>query len=524
MKTINPAGAYCFFSGLRYNQAVWFIIPEDIPGGVVMAGRIVRRHVAVVLLWVFISVTVAAAEKPVPSLAALRQKIDTYLKSSALSQSRAGIKIVSLKTGETLYSRDNKLLFHPASTLKLFTTATALKKLGGAFRLRTVVYADSQDINEGTLRGNLYLKGFADPQLSTNTLSWIAGQLRSRGIERVDGGLVCDETYLDNWYYGKGWMWDDASSVHYAPIGGLSVNNNCVVVRVSPGSGVGEAPSVVLEPQISYVTIKNTAITVESQSNGTLKVERRWRERENVIAVTGEINIRQPEKTFTIDVTQPALYTCLLFYDILAANKIAVSGKVEINAVANGVAEFLSYTSAPLYEIIKVINKKSNNLYAELLLKTLGAELQAPPGTAGKGVTEIKAFLRQLGIDGTSLEIVDGSGVSRYNLISPGQLVDLLVGIYRDEDLREAFIDSLAIAGVDGTLKGRMRHTPAEGGVRAKTGSMTGVSAIAGYAATQDTEPVVFSIMIENFVVDQGVITDIQDRILVLISSFSRNR
>jgi PBP4 family serine-type D-alanyl-D-alanine carboxypeptidase len=477
---------------------------------------------------VFISVSVVTAvvtaEQPESSLVTLRQKIDTYLKSSALSQSRAGIKIVSLKTGQTIYSRDNKLLFHPASTLKLFTTGTALKKLGGGFRSRTAVYADSQDITEGTLRGNLYLKGFADPQLSTDALSWIAGQLRSRGIGRVSGDLVCDETYLDNWYYGKGWMWDDASSVHYAPIGGLSVNNNCVVVGVSPGSGVGEAPVVILEPQISYVTIKNTAFTVDSQTGSTLKVERRWREREDMIAVTGGVSIGQPERTFTIDITQPARYTCQLFSDILAANNIGIEGKIEIGVVADGSAEFLSYASTPLFEIIKDINKKSNNLYAELLLKTLGAELQAPPGTAGKGIAEVKAFLRQLGIDGTTLEIVDGSGVSRYNLISPDQLADLLVGIYRDEDLREAFIGSLAIAGVDGTLKGRMRHTQAEGRVRAKTGSMSGVSAIAGYAATQDAEPVVFSIMIEHFVIDPGVITDIQDRIIVLISSFSRNR
>jgi PBP4 family serine-type D-alanyl-D-alanine carboxypeptidase len=435
-----------------------------------------------------------------------------------------GIIIVSLKTGEVIYSRDSKLLFHPASTLKLFTTGAALLSLGGGFRFKTAVYADSPDVNEGTLRGNLYLKGFADPQLTTDDLSWMAGQLRARGIERVSGDLVCDETYLDDWYYGKGWMWDDASSVHYAPIGGLTVNSNCVAVRVRPGSGAGEPPIVTLEPQVSYVTIKNTAVTVNPQNGNALKAERRWRQRENVIAVTGSVGIGQPEKAFVIEVTSPASYACRLFSEVLAAGKIDIAGKIEYGAVPAENAELLVRPSGTLSGIIREINKKSINLYAELLLKTLGAELQSPPGTAAKGVGEVKAALKGLGIDVSTVEIVDGSGVSRYNLISPGNLVELLQAVYRNEALRETFIESLSIAGVDGTLKLRMRNTAAEGRVKAKTGSMAGVSAIAGYTATQDGEAVAFSIMIQNFIVDPGYITDIEDRILVLLSSFSRNR
>lgn len=488
-----------------------------------MTGRFVR-HAALALLWVFITVSVVTAGQPSPAVRGLRQEIDTYLKSSALSQSHVGIKIVSLKTGEVLYARDDKLLFQPASTLKLFTTSAALSELGAGFRFKTVVYGDSPDVRDGTLSGNLYLKGFADPQLTTDSLTWIARQLKARSVERVTGDLVCDETYLDDWYYGKGWMWDDASSSSFAPIGGLTVNSNCVAVRVRPGLSEGEPAVVTPEPQTSYVAINNTAITRASDAGSSLKVERKWRERENVITVTGNVNIGQPEKTFVLEVTQPAHYTCQLFSEILAANKIDISGKIKYGAVPDDSTELIRFSSAPLSEIIKEINKKSINLYAELLMKTLGAELQPPQGTADKGIAGIKTFLRHIGIDTAAIEIVDGSGVSSYNLISPDQLAGLLSGIYRSGELRETFMESLSIAGVDGTLKSRMRKTLAEGRVRAKTGAHTGVSTIAGYTVTQDGEAVAFSIMIEGFLVEKAYITDIEDRILVLISSFSRNR
>ncbi|KWT75013.1 D-alanyl-D-alanine carboxypeptidase/D-alanyl-D-alanine endopeptidase [Candidatus Magnetominusculus xianensis] len=488
-----------------------------------MKGRFVR-HAAAAMLIVIISVSTAVAEPAAPAVLKLRHKIDTYLESPALSQSHVGIKVVSLKTGEVLYTRGNKLLFHPASTLKLFTTSAALTRLGAGFRFKTTVSADSPDIAEGTLHANLYLKGFADPLLTTDDLSWMAVELKARGIERVTGDLVCDETYLDNNYYGRGWMREDYSSCHYAPIGGLTVNNNCVVVRVRPGSGAGEPPAVTLEPQIPYITIKNTAfslITADEQNGSTLNVIRDWHEPDNVITVTGDIAIDQPEQTFTVTLTPPVPYACRLFSDILAAHKIEVAGKIRYGAVPDEYTELTSYASAPLSEIIKDINKQSINLYSELLMKTLGAELQSPPGTAAKGIAEIKAFIKQIGMDADSVEIADGSGVSRYNLISPDHLVGLLSAV---SDLSEPFIESLSIAGVDGTLQFRMRSTPAEERLKAKTGSMAGVRTIAGFTATQDGEAVVFSIMIENFVVDPGVITDIQDRILVLISSFSRNR
>ncbi|WP_420263975.1 D-alanyl-D-alanine carboxypeptidase/D-alanyl-D-alanine endopeptidase [Candidatus Magnetominusculus dajiuhuensis] len=485
-----------------------------------MAGHLVR-HAVIALLWVVIAVSTVTAEPAAPAVRALRHEIDTYLKSAALSQSHIGIKITSLKTGEIIYAAFDKHLFHPASTLKLFTTSAALSKLGGGFRFKTVLYADSPDIRDGTLQGNLYLKGFADPRLTTESLSWMAVQLRARGLRRITGDLVCDETYLDNWYYGKGWMWDDASSSHFAPIGGLTANNNCVTVRVSPGSGAGEPLAVTIEPQTSYVTINNTAVTDEAHQ---LHVERRWRERENVINVTGGMAVGQPEQTFVIEITEPAHYTCRLFSEILAANNIGIAEGLHYAAVAEERTELLRYTSAPLSEIIKETNKKSINLYAELLMKTLGAELQSPPGAATKGIGEIKEFLSGIGIDSAALEIADGSGVSDYNLISPGHLVALLMAIYRAPDLRETFIDSLSVAGVDGTLKNRMRHTAAEGRLKAKSGSHTGVRTIAGYTTTPDGEAVAFAIMIENFVVDPVAINDIEDRILVLVSSFSRGR
>ncbi len=457
----------------------------------------------------------------------LRHEINTILQDSSLYQSRTGIKVVSLRTGEVLYAKDSQLLFHPASNMKLLTTAAALAKLGPDFRFKTILCADTSAFVDSTISGNLYLKGFANPDLTTQDLWWMVQQVKMLGVKKITGNLICDESYLDDVYRGRGWMWDDASAWYWAPISALTVNDNCVTVKVKPAANRGDSLQVRLSPPTSYMKITNYGVTVDSSDTTQLrafKVERNWQEQENIVVIEGALTPESPEKEFVIDVMNPALYAGTLLGEILRQENVHFEGEVLKGEVPDTNFVLVEHLSLPLISSIINTNKISDNLSAELILKTLGAEIRGQPGTAEKGLAVIKEFLYEIGVDTTTIELADGSGNSRYNVISPDHVVALLQAMYQDFRVGAEFLASLPIAGVDGRLKNRMKDTPARGKLRAKTGTLRGVSNLSGYTTTADGEPLAFAIMMEHFVVPVSRIRDIQDRIGALLSGFSRER
>jgi D-alanyl-D-alanine carboxypeptidase/D-alanyl-D-alanine-endopeptidase (penicillin-binding protein 4) len=459
------------------------------------------------------------------SIEKLRYQIDAILQDSTLHQTRTGIKVVSLTTGEVLYAKDSQLLFHPASNMKLLTTAAALSKLGPDFRFKTILYADTSSFADSTIFGNLYLKGFANPSLTTQDLWWMVRQLKEMGVTKITGDLICDQSYLDDLYYGAGWMWDDASDRDFAPIGALSVNHNSVTIKVQPASEIGDSLIVQLDPPTSYMKIANYGVTVDSTDTTRLKafkVERKWRERENTVVVEGGLTPQTKQEEFVIEVVEPALYLGTLLAEIMASEHIEFSGNILKEVIPSACVELVKHSSPPLSTLIIHTNKETSNLYAELILKTLGAEIRGNPGTAEKGLSVIKLFFHEFGVDTTSFELADGSGVSRYNVIAPDQIIELLKAVHKDFRVQAEFKASLPIAGVDGTLKNRMKNTPAAGKLRAKTGTLRGVSTLSGYTTTADGEPLAFSMMMEHFVVPTSKIREIQDRIGAVISGFHR--
>jgi D-alanyl-D-alanine carboxypeptidase/D-alanyl-D-alanine-endopeptidase (penicillin-binding protein 4) len=465
-------------------------------------------------------------EKQTNAMFDLQKNIEQVSQDSLLQQTRTGIKVVSLETGETLYDQNSQQLFHPASNMKLLTTATALKRLGPNFKFKTTLYADTSSVSDSILSGNLYLKGFGNPDLSTEDLRSMVQELTSHGISEISGDLICDDTYMDDLYWGSGWMWDDVSDWYWAPICALSVNDNCVEVSVKPGSKVGDSLIVELEPPTQYMKIVNRGVTIDSLDTlqqKAFKAERRWRPAaENTIVVQGGRTIGASERTFVIDVVDAALYTGTLFSELLQEANITFEGQVLKGSVPDTSIVLAENFSPPLTMTIMNTNKISDNLSAELLLKTIGAEVKGVPGTAEKGISVIKKFLNEIGVDSTTYEIVDGSGVSRYNVITPNLIVKLLKAMNADFGIQAEFKTSLPIAGVDGTLQNRMKNSAAESKLRAKTGSLRGVSSLAGYTTTADGELVAFSMIMEHFVVSTSKIRGIQDRIGNLLSSFSR--
>ena len=459
------------------------------------------------------------------SVAFLRAQIDSILQDSVLSQTRVGIQVVAVETGDVLYQRHAQELFHPASNLKLLTTATALEKLGPDFRFQTILLCDSNNVRDSIIKGNLYLKGFGNPDLTDEDLRWMVNELKRQGIREITGHLVCDATYFDSLYWGKGWMWDDTSSPDFAPISALSVNDNCVTVWVQPGEKPGDSLKVWMEPKTSYMKIENDGITVDSTDSVQIeqfKVERKWVHPENTIVIRGGMVAGASPKRYRIEVLNAPLYVGTRLRELMAEAGIALNGSVMIGKTPEHVRALVTHLSPPLTLVVFNTNKISDNLSAEMLLKTLGAEFKGVPGSAEKGTAVVRQFLAEVGVDSNRYAMVDGSGVSRYNVVTPALMVKLLRRMYGDFRVQAEFQASLPIAGVDGTLAKRMVGTPAERKLHAKTGTLRGVSTLSGYTETADGEVLAFSIMMEHFLGKASRIRQVQDRIGAVLSGFTR--
>jgi D-alanyl-D-alanine carboxypeptidase/D-alanyl-D-alanine-endopeptidase (penicillin-binding protein 4) len=452
------------------------------------------------------------------ALADLRKSIENVLADSMFIPARVGIKIASLSDARMLFERNSKVLFHPASNLKLLTAATALHALGKDYKFKTAIYADST-IDGTDLRGNLYIKGFGNPDLSTTDLKWMVGELKDIGLRSIQGDIVGDVSFFDDTFWGKGWMWDDEPSSSEPFITPLSINENSVKVFVRPGERPGDSVRVRFEPETKYVTLANNGVTGSDTATNTIEVTRRFKERLNTVVVTGTLPRSSPELEFELSVWDPTLYALTLFREELEREGIAVQGGLKLGSVQDRAMRLVEHDWRIDSVLIKM-DKISDNLSAENILKVIAAEKRGPPGTSIQGISVVNEFLSSVGIDTTSYLMVDGSGVSHYNLINAETIVELLSKMYGQRGLFGLFEASLPVAGIDGTLEDRMKGTAAEGNVRAKTGTLSGVSSLSGYVHTQDGDVLAFSILMQNFIGSPRSYRDAQDKIVELLAGF----
>jgi PBP4 family serine-type D-alanyl-D-alanine carboxypeptidase len=453
--------------------------------------------------------------------------VEEALQDSLLARSRFGIKVVSAERGDVIFQRDSYLLFHPASNMKLFTTAAFLKLLGPDYRFRTVVAADTLALSDSVLCGNLYVRGSGDPGLTTGDLWAMVQHLKISGVRCIEGDLVLDASRFDDVHFGAGWMWDDASSRSYPPISAFIVNRNTIRVYVCPADSVGAPVDVDVQPATGFITIENNCVTSD-QCDSTLlskfNIERKWKTRENVFVLDGGLAIGTPVLEFEIEIENPIRYFGELMASLLRDAGIELSGEIVESSIPDTFQVLVEHLSPPVQFYIGRTNKDSDNLYAEALLKTLAAECRTTPASARDAIYEVRILLSEFGVDTTSVRFADGSGVSRYNLVTPETVVDFLMACYRDPEIWPEMSASLAVAGRDGTLKNRMLGTAAEGRLRAKTGTMTGVSALSGFTTTAGGETLIFSMMVEHFLSRAAMVRKIQDRIGVLLSEFAGER
>ncbi len=420
--------------------------------------------------------------------------------------------------------------------MKIFTSAFALDKLGPDFQYTTRVFLRGRFEDDTTFAGDVIIRGMGDPTISGRYFDnkvmripedW-ADSLAARKIRVIRGRIIGDDRFFGGDPLGKHWEWDEESYWYSAQVSALSFNDNCVNWYVSP-SRSGQPAKIQLVPNTEYVTVINRITTVVSAAEAK-EIEFMRDRCSNSITATGKIPINAETQVGYVTVENPTLYTATVVKETLQKKGIRVdSGAADIDSLPfytyhdsdSTVIRIAVYRSPKLEEILKVVNKRSQNLFAELLLRTAAA-LSDSQATDRKALETEKEFLKQVGLNTDKMFIMDGSGYSRTNLVTPESIVAVLKFMRRHK-YWDAFYESLPKAGIERTLNHRMKGTPAEGNVRAKTGTLDNVSAISGFAKTADGEEMVFSMICNNFNVDQLEVQKAQDSILVKLASFTRN-
>jgi D-alanyl-D-alanine carboxypeptidase/D-alanyl-D-alanine-endopeptidase (penicillin-binding protein 4) len=464
-----------------------------------------------------------------PALVTLRRDIDATLAQPMLARGYWGVLVKSLKTDETLYALNAGKLMLPASNMKIVTLAAAAEKLGWDYTYDTRVFA-AGPVNDGVLDGDLVVVGSGDPSLvAANGMAdrvfadW-ADRLKQRGIRAIAGRVIGDDNAFEEETLGFGWMWDDLPDEYSAGVGALQYNESAVRVTVAPGPAAGDAAGISITPDGSGLTILSTVVT--TAPGGTASISTHRLPGSMKLELRGSIPVGAAASALNVSIDNPTQFFVSALRTALIANGIDVRGPaVDVDDVRdapaiNRATAIVSYQSPPLSTLAMRLMKISQNQYAETLLKTVGAAPGVVPSVAA-GRTAAQAIFERWGVKADALIQHDGSGLSRYDFVTPEALVAILTHIDRDPRLKEPFRTSLPIAGGEG-LSSRMKGTPAEGNVRAKTGSMTGVRGLSGYVTAADGEPLVFSILANNFEIPAAVVNQTTDAIVVRLASFRR--
>lgn len=470
---------------------------------------------------------------------ALGRYVDEIVGSATLSDAHWGIEVTHAVTGEVLYARNAGKNFVPASNAKIYTAAAGLALLGPGYRYETRLYADAP-VEDGVIDGNLVVRGTGDPTIGgrdqedspTQVFEAWADSLRQLGITYVTGDIIGDDDVIDDTPFGEGWAWDDAPYYYAAELGGLVFSRNTVNVQIR-AQEPGQPGVVAWAPyNTDYVTIVNSTRSIGA--GFPLDEEYGRAPGTNVIHLASRVPAGRIDRE-ALSVSNPTGYFTHVLREALVRGGLAVGGHgVDVDVLSikpdydeDSLRVLTHYASDSLGRIAYHLLKASDNLYAEQVLRTIGAERPVPsedaePGSAEMGRRAANAFFAVAGVDTVRTRLVDGSGLSRMNLITPSGTTALLRHMWNhpDEGVRRTFYQALPVGGQDGTLEYRFRSGPARQNVRAKTGTLTGVSALSGYVTTAGGTPLAFSILANNYTVRTSQVRAAQDRIVQALSAY----
>ena len=489
---------------------------------------------------------------PATTLPELQTKISEILAKPELESAIVGLKVVSLDNGRVLFEENANKLLRPASNMKLYTVATALDRLSPDYRFVTSVYAATRPDASGVVRGNLTIYGRGDPSIAARfnngdymkVIDDLATRIAAAGVKRVEGDLVGDETYFVGPRYGSGWTWEDLTWYYGAEVTPLTVNDNALDLFVKPGPTVGQPALITTGPPDPLLKIINKVVTSAKGIPRELSIHRGLAD--NTITITGSMPIDDRGYSGGIGISHPALLFVYLLRSSLAQRGVVITGKslttgeISQPSLITGVPvtftqgsptpfqnEIATLQSPPFSVIAAQTLKPSQNLYTELILRTLGKMTPAPATMSSLnqtsenlGVEAVKSFLKTVGIRPETLVLDDGSGLSRSDMVTAESTVQLLTFMSKHR-YASVFRDALPIAGVDGTLRNRMRGTAAANNLRAKTGSLSSAASLGGYVTTAAGEKLAFTIMVNNYPRDVEPRSLCIDPIAVLLASFN---
>lgn len=486
-----------------------------------------HRIIALLVTLVFVSpgpLGVTARAQPFTVPIELVPRLDAILADSRLAGAQVSVTVRDAPTGDVLYAHNAAARLIPASNQKLLIAAAAFAILGPEYRFRTAVLTAGR-LQNGVLEGNLYLKGTGDPTMLASRYADLAGALAARGIRSVRGRLVADDSWFDDVRLGPDWSWDDEAFAFAAQVSALTVapdedfDAGTVIVDVHPGLAEGTPGRVILTPATQYLKIINRVKTGAAGSPATMSVDRQHGA--NTIVLTGSIPLGTERIRRWVSVWEPTAYAAEVFLGALAHHGVRVDGRTTFGSTPLLATELAAIESMPLGQLSVSFLKLSNNGIAEILIKAMGRRM-ADEGSWRAGLQVAADYLVRRGADLRDIRLRDGSGLSRLNLITTRELTKLLIDVQR-EPWFGYFYDALPIAGVSqrligGTLRSRMSGTPAQGNLRAKTGSLTGVSALSGFVTSAGRNRFVFSSLINNFIGPPP--RDVEDAVGVMLAGF----
>jgi D-alanyl-D-alanine carboxypeptidase/D-alanyl-D-alanine-endopeptidase (penicillin-binding protein 4) len=424
----------------------------------------------------------------------ISEGLDAALRNRALRDARIGVLVVAQEDGRVLYERLPDRALTPASNQKILTAIAALSAFGPAHRFVTEIYADAPPDAEGAV-GVLAIRGSGDPALTSEQYWRLAADLRLLGVRRVRNGLLLDASAFDGERWHPSWGETSARAYH-GPVAALSANYSAFSASVTAGSKPGDPVRVLLDPPIAYLRLDNRATTGDRKAATSLVVDRKLAGRAEEVVVSGVVRAASESKSYHRSVLDPVRYAGSVLRAQLEANGIAVEGDVRLGSVPDTMVSLHEFEGKSLADVVQLFLKYSNNAMGEMLVKALGVR-DAGVGSWVTGIAALRAELERLGIDVAGLSIVDGSGLSYQNRVTPRALVSALRVAVDSFGFGAEFVAALPIAAADGTLE--KRTAGAADRVRAKTGLLTGITSLSGYALSADGEPLVFAILVNGF-------------------------
>ncbi len=436
--------------------------------------------------------------------------VDSVIASKFFDAAQISVSVYDLTDNKPVYLRNEKLLLHPASNQKILITTAAYLFLGKNYNFETSVY-HTGEIKDSVCSGDLYFVGGFDPDFSLLDLDSLIQAIKKSGIKKIEGNLYADVSAMDSLFWGAGWMWDDDPYSFLPYLTPLNINKDNITVVVSP-SIAAQPAEVSTIPKTAFFEIKNRSITVDS-GKSQLNVTRDWISRKNTIEVSGTIKNSSAPDTTRLNVFNPNFYFLELAKEKCELAGIKINGKLDTLTAPQNCYKIFSVNHS-IDEAVRNANKNSDNLNAEMILRALGNKYFGKHTSADDGLKLVDSLIILSGFNPKNYLLVDGSGLSHYNLVSAELIDGILKYIYYSHpNIFQRIFDSFPVSGYNGTLRNRMKETPLVGRIHGKTGTLRGISALSGYIESKENHLLSFSILVQNYVGSSKEAHAIQDEL-----------